>query len=630
MKGGLLINSSSFPRINNIKAVEIFKSNSRFSILTNSSNTCITFKATLNEHAISPFIHIRSGIIDRPVTTLLFKYFLISPYGNTSRLDFNTNKLRDKGKKFIELSQATDIENEFNIQSQVYDTTYNTISSAYEPACPYPISYSTDLDKVETIQEITEKLDEIDKIKKETDSLTITDTLCGTLDGVDESNFSIATPDRQDRIGLQDTLDPTIYDLRGDDARKGITTLGCIVMEYMDGYITLKAYLDTVQGTPPTDDDRQRALSLAAYELVRLKQIGFIHGDLVTENIMYNPNYEYITDTTHPLDKGRALLIDFGNSSIDLNLLDSQERTWIVNDKTLSLQDAHIEGRMVYEAREQIQQFYKPYTFQIIYERRFNATLEFRKKMIRRFKTIIEDNKKSPKDKTLFLDTSNITPEEIKKIKNFIAPFLFLDHNSAISIKEFPDYFNNYITEFFELNDSIFQKLQELEESAKSVLTDLQPEPDNPANTLLRKRKCRNSKLGDLIKTLIENWKFQKKKKAPPESGSDSEDCQGGRLINYDKKHKVYNKRFSHSLYVNQYDDRIRNTLKIKYRRTKKSKRKKSKQKKGKSKKNKNKKSKNKKNKQKKGKSKKKKRHTWREHVRNNKQVGLSKGAQPP
>ena len=592
MKGGLLINSSSFPRINNIEeAVKNFKSNSIFSILTNSSNTCITFKATLNDGVTSPFIHIRSGIIDRPVTTLLFKYFLISPYGNTSRLDFNTNKLRDKGKKFIELSQATDIENEFNIQSQVYDTTYNTISSAYEPACPYPISYSTNLDKVKTIQEIKDNLDEIDKIKKETDSLTITDTLCGTLDGtldgVDESNFSIATPDRQDRIGLQDTLDPTIYDLRGDDARKGITTLGCIVMEYMDDYITLQAYLsylDTVQGTTLTKNkDRERALSLAAYELVRLKHIGFIHGDLVPENIMYNPNYEYITDTTHPLDKGRALLIDFGNSSIDLNLLDNQEHTWIVNDKTLSLQDAHIEGRMVYEAREQIQQFYKPYTFQIIYERRFNATLEFRKKMIRHFKTIIKD-KKSPKDKTLFLDTSNITPEEIKKIKNFIAPFLFLDHNSAISIEEFPDYFNNYITEFFELNDSIFQKLQELEESAKSVLTDLQPEPDKPANTLLGKRKCRNSKLGDLIKTLIENWKFQKKAKAPPESGtesgSDSEDCGGGRLINYDKKHKVYNKRFSHSLYVNQYDGRIRNTLKIKYRQTKKSKRKKIKTKK--------------------------------------------------
>ena len=584
MKGGLLINSSYFPRINNIEeAVKNFKSNSRFSILTNSSNTCITFKATLNEHAISPFIHIRSGIIDRPVTTLLFKYFLISPYGNTSRLDFNTNKPRNKVKQFIELSQARDIKEEFRIQSTVYQTTYNTISSAYEPACPYPISCSTDLDKVETIQEIKNKLDEIDKIKKETDSLTITDTLCGTLDGVDESKFSIANPDRQDRIGLQDTLDPKISELRGDDARKRITTLGCIVMEYMDDYITLNAYLDTVKGTTLNEKEgRERALSLAAYELVRLKPIGFIHGDLVTENIMYNPDYEYITDTTYPLDKGRALLIDFGNSSIDLRLLDSQERAWKVADKTLSLQTAHIEGRMVYEARGQIQQFYEPYTFKMIYKRRFNATLEFRKKMIRHFKTIIEDNKKSPKDKTLFLDTSNITPEEIKKIKNFIAPFLFLDHNSAISIEEFPDYFNNYITEFFELNDSIFQKLQELEESAKSVLTDLQPEPDKPANTLLGKRKCRHSKLGDLIKTLIENWKFQKKAKAPPESGSDSEDCQGGRLINYDKKHKVYNKRFSHSLYVNQYDDRIRNTLKIKYRQTKKSKRKKSKRKKSK------------------------------------------------
>ena len=552
MKGGLLINSSSFPINNNEEAVKNFKSNSKFSILTNSSNTCITFKATLNEHAISPFIHIRSGIIDRPVTTLLFKYFLITPYGNKSRLDFNTNKLRDKGKKFIELSQATDIENEFNIQSQVYDTTYNTISSAYEPACPYPISYSTDLDKVETIQEITEKLDEIDKIKKETDSLRITDTLCGTLDGaldgVDESNFSIANPDRQDRIGLQDTLDPTIYDLRGDDARKGITTLGCIVMEYMDDYITLQAYLsylDTVQGTTLTKNkDRERALSLAAYELVRLKHIGFIHGDLVPENIMYNPNYEYITDTTHPLDKGRALLIDFGNSSIDLNLLRQKEKEWICKDQNeankLVRADEHRRGMIVYEEREQIQKFYKPYTFQIIYARRFNATLEFRKKMI------IDNNTK----------------------------LLEVDEQSGDRNYEFPDYFNDAIGVFWQTK---YLDLNALEYNAISSLKNLSDEEKPP-----KKQKQDKPKIVNLLKELIKNWNIQKEARAPMESQSESgsQDCGGGRLINYDKKHKVYNKRFSHSLYVNQYDGRIRNTLKIKYRRTKKSKRKKIKTKK--------------------------------------------------
>ena len=623
MKGGLLINSSYFPRINNIEeAVKNFKSNSKFSILTNSSNTCITFKATLNEHAISPFIHIRSGIIDRPVTTLLFKYFLISPYGNTSRLDFNTNKPRNKVKQFIELSQARDIKEEFRIQSTVYQTTYNTISSAYEPACPYPISCSTDLDKVETIQEIKNKLDEIDKIKKETDSLTITDTLCGTLDGtldgVDESNFSIATPERQDRIGLQDTLEPTIYDLKGDDARKGITTLGCIVMEYMDGYITLKAYLDTVQGTTLTEKEgRERALSLAAYELVRLKQIGFIHGDLVTENIMYNPNYEYITDTKHPLDKGRALLIDFGNSSIDLRLLRIKENEWIREDQDeaekLLRAEAHRYGMIVYEERGQIQKFYKPCTFQIIYERRFNATLEFRKKIIKQFQDFITENN------TKIREVDEQLSKKIKDFKDsFLAPFVYALDQSGARNYEFPDYFNDAIgvfwqTKYFNL-ETLDDNLTTLEDKAISILKKLSDKEKPP-----KKQKQDKPKIVNLLKELIENWNFQKKASALPESGtesgSDSEDCGGGRLINYDKKHKVYNKRFSHSLYVNQYDGRIRNTLKIKYRRTKKSKRKKSKRKKNKNKKSKNKKSKNKKSKnkkskQKKGKSKKKKRHT--------------------
>ena len=586
MKGGLLINSSYFPRINNIEeAVKNFKSNSKFSILTNSSNTCITFKATLNEHAISPFIHIRSGIINRPVTTLLFKYFLISPYGNTSRLDFNTNKPRNKVKQFIELSQARDIKEEFRIQSTVYQTTYNTISSAYEPACPYPISCSTDLDKVETIQEIKNKLDEIDKIKKETDSLTITDTLCGTLDGtldgVDESNFSIATPERQDRIGLQDTLEPTIYDLKGDDARKGITTLGCIVMEYMDGYITLKAYLDTVQGTTLTEKEgRERALSLAAYELVRLKQIGFIHGDLVTENIMYNPNYEYITDTTHPLDKGRALLIDFGNSSIDLRLLRIKENEWIREDQDeaekLLRAEAHRYGMIVYEERGQIQKFYKPCTFQIIYERRFNATLEFRKKIIKQFQDFITENN------TKIREVDEQLSKKIKDFKDsFLAPFVYALDQSGARNYEFPDYFNDAIgvfwqTKYFNL-ETLDDNLTTLEDKAISSLKKLSDEEKPP-----KKQKQDKPKIVNLLKELIENWNFQKKASALPESQSESgsQDCGGGRLINYDKKHKVYNKRFSHSLYVNQYDGRIRNTLKIKYRQTKKSKRKKIKTKK--------------------------------------------------
>ena len=192
MSGGLLLNDTHESK--SIKdAIEFFKVNSTFSILTNSSRACITFKAVLKPPVESPFIHIRSGIIEQPVTTLLFKYFPINTLNSKDEYtNFHTHLYRGKYED-IKLTRISEIENEYTIQLKIYQTTYNTISSAYEPVCPYPISYFTDLDKEDTIQEI---IDQLDETNKEKNSFIITDTLCGNLndfikDSEDESHFTI-------------------------------------------------------------------------------------------------------------------------------------------------------------------------------------------------------------------------------------------------------------------------------------------------------------------------------------------------------------------------------------------------------------------------------------------------------
>jgi hypothetical protein len=551
MKGGLVINPFyAEKKYTNDQAVRIFKLNSKFSILTNSSKTCITFKATLLDGVPSPFIHIRSGIIDTQVRTLLFKYFLINPFKDIPRLYFYTNTPRGGYRKFIELSQKTEIKHEYDIQLEVYKTTYNTISSAYEPVCPYPISCLTGLDKDDTLQEIIAKLD------KQEDVIITTDTLGGILQTQDNSHFSIDDTD---------TYRHKIWnDLTGARARANITKLGCIVMEFMDGYVTLKEYLKTA----PVPD-RERAISLAAYELVRLKQIGFIHGDLIFENIMYNPDYKYITNDN--TNKGRALLIDFGSALIDKEVLRLQEHDWLCeNMENEDVMKDHRSNKIVYEYAGRIQRFYEPYTFKYIYEKRLNATLKFREKMLEHFEKFIKDYKRlSSPDKARLLNTSLIT---LETIKDFI--YIFVYPTSAFISEEFPYCFRVTIIDSFNLK---FQEIQKLQDKAMSVLGELKKIteigkllPQQPKQHQTHsKRKADDLRYDEGLVKLLEEQKDRRIEQKRimseklQESSHTSEDEQGsGRFVNYNKKSKVYNAR-------------KRKTLKIKYRQTKKIKRKK-------------------------------------------------------
>ena len=128
MKGGFLLNPLyRLTLTNNDAALEHFKSNSKFSLLTNSSSASITFKATLNLWVVSPFLHTRSSIFGKEVRTLLFKYFLITPaeFGGTSADSeemclFYTDKIRGDGRTFIESTTVAQIKQEYTIQLDIY------------------------------------------------------------------------------------------------------------------------------------------------------------------------------------------------------------------------------------------------------------------------------------------------------------------------------------------------------------------------------------------------------------------------------------------------------------------------------------------------------------------------------
>jgi hypothetical protein len=582
MNGGFLLNDTH----ESIEdAIEFFKKNSTFSILTNSSRACITFKATLKEEFWddSPFIQIRSGIIEQPVTTLLFKYFPINTLDPNTEKSFVTHAHRG-GFPFIPLAHISDIQKEYKIQLQVYQTTYNTISSAYEPVCPYPIHCFTDLDKENTIQEIIAKLDNTDP-KKKSNILIITDTLGGTID-------SLITDTDKAHIKIAEKI------ITYPNAREKISTLGCIVMEFMDGYTTLSDYLNRCHDIrlikDPTIKKKQfieafgqseydkyiknfvalkpgeigidkafyeiynkeleKAKSLAAYELVRLKQIGFIHDDLHDQNIMYNPNYKYITNDDKDVEhKGRALIIDFGDSLIDKTKLENEEQPFDIFNKDVE---------NVYERKGLSLKFYPQYTFEIIYTKRLDVTLAFREKMIQGLEQMLTEFKKltTKEEKTKFVQDKKIQLKldlitNLKWPTNFVNPnvgdFDRVEFNEKFQKVQIPIFkkSNKKIQTLTQKRDEIIPKVKALIELKEPEL----PQAELPAETTL---ETKATKAFNRLEYLTNKFTILFHP-TPSLHG-------GGRYINSHKTQNAFSNRLKH---------RTRTTLRIKRRQTKRRKR---------------------------------------------------------
>jgi tRNA A-37 threonylcarbamoyl transferase component Bud32 len=84
-----------------------------------------------------------------------------------------------------------------------------------------------------------------------------------------------------------------------------------LCMEYMNDYITL---YDILQSNAYTPSQKTRFKDMACYELSRLHEIGYRHGDFHMNNVLIHPTYFYFADNSNSYFIGRAVLIDFGRS----------------------------------------------------------------------------------------------------------------------------------------------------------------------------------------------------------------------------------------------------------------------------------------------------------------------------
>ena len=265
MKGGFIVSPKQ--PLNN--AIEFFKNNCRFEILTNGSIACITFRMILNDGVVSPFKHVRSGLFGKEVRILLAKFF---PCPHLDIHTFHTQMYvpgRRGIEQTIELTTNDNIIKEYNIQLHVYKKTYITEDSLYESVCPYPVKYFIDL------------------------------PISNTLDFIQNNLIPRQGRDiNAERNEIRLTLGNTTY----------VNSLSLILMEFMDGFDTY----DNVIHTLPRD---RRAFfsSLMKYEIDRLhKYASIYHVDKHGGNYMVSLTYPYLS--TGPHDLGRLLIIDFGKS----------------------------------------------------------------------------------------------------------------------------------------------------------------------------------------------------------------------------------------------------------------------------------------------------------------------------
>jgi serine/threonine protein kinase len=259
MNGGV-IHLPNYP--NRESAVKYFHDHCRYRILSNSSVSCIAFECILDPGIESPFRHCRPGLYNKPIQSLLFKVFPIA--NDAGWLDV-------PGREYagIEIGTRDKVVEEFDIQLDIYRHTYNTPSSLFEGICPYPLNcyYGPKRHVIRSI--------------------------CNSLVARNGRTIVDEVEEVQNTLGY---------------SRNEIENLSFITMEFMAGFQIVNDVLNA-----ETDEYKKDLIqSLARYELDRLHNIGYLHGDYHPGNAMVHLDYPYIS--FNPTKRIRVCIIDFGRT----------------------------------------------------------------------------------------------------------------------------------------------------------------------------------------------------------------------------------------------------------------------------------------------------------------------------
>jgi hypothetical protein len=295
-KGGLGIANGYTPK----EAFDYFISNSYIEVLTYSGAGGILFKSELKPDIQSPYISSRSNNPNQPVKFLLFKLCFLNRLSKNFVI-YDNSGIDQWEHKPIDIMGTTAAEfiSEIEIQLDVFN---KSIDKFLEPICPGIVHawiYRSEIDKRSFLNHF-----------------------------LTPAYISGATP-RQNRDVKEEIMEPDLPPIEQNKLR-------FILKKVLDDDLFRSQYMarpENQTGTPPWFQwglfameslenfvtYRQAAYNnvgvtqlklyaeLAMYELSRLYQIGYLHGDPNASNAMVNPDYKYIEGAT-----GRVILIDFG------------------------------------------------------------------------------------------------------------------------------------------------------------------------------------------------------------------------------------------------------------------------------------------------------------------------------
>ena len=258
------------------EAVTFFLENSTFRIFTNSSISCITLIAKLNQGIKSPFISIDSLNFARDITSLLLKIMpstavILKPGSSTDKAAIPGRIPTYDG---IEINSYATIERETQTQKDIFRKSIISPISFLDSLCPALIH---------VINPVPDKNVWKNKFLHNTKIIT--------RPGQVKMNEMVAINQIFSAVNMVGNRPSNV---------------SIIIMEFMEGYKVLTELT--------AHPNYARFQQFALYQIHQLHLLGYLHGDSHTGNIMIHPDIPYFMAKPKPT-LGIIKIIDFGRTA---------------------------------------------------------------------------------------------------------------------------------------------------------------------------------------------------------------------------------------------------------------------------------------------------------------------------